>query len=613
MTRAIDLLERIAEAVLPALGEPSGPLATERFARSIWAGWSRESDQRRADIDQFLVLTDEEVVDATAHIVKRLLPGQPAALQMLLSRYLHALPDLLQHRVAQIQRAEDLVHWLPSIFPKHQIGEAIPALGDRRLTTLLRADLHGECWLANNPRLPHLPPVLLVFLPEERLERAIAWHNRAMRVATPGLLALEHTFPGCLQFAPPGTETLAQRGRELGITHARLWAELVRLVAGLHRRGTAMSIGAIDLGDVFVQGEQIRLLMTDGPTGDDPRGDVRVLGRLGRQLGLDQDEYLAGVLTEAVAEDALRRPVDAQALLTRAEQAGPLARVVTSPVVNEPARPTTTKRGRVWDVLAGLESGEVKQEKRLVNSAGMPFALIPKGSFAMGSPADEAGRRENEGPVHEVVLPNAFYLAVTPVTQEQYARVTGNNPARFQAAAGGGPTHPVEMISWDEAVAFCTALSNLPAEREARRVYRLPTEAEWEYACRAGTRTAFHQGASLGCDQAHFDGAYPYGDGRRGPTLPRTVPVGSFPPNTWGLSDMHGNVWEWCADWFEDRFYQNSPRSDPRGPDSGIYRVLRGGSWKNQAGTCRAAYRNALAPNQRQPFVGFRVLLVTSD
>jgi formylglycine-generating enzyme required for sulfatase activity len=169
------------------------------------------------------------------------------------------------------------------------------------------------------------------------------------------------------------------------------------------------------------------------------------------------------------------------------------------------------------------------------------------------------------------------------------------------------------MISWDEAVAFCTALSNLPAEREARRVYRLPTEAEWEYACRAGTRTAFHQGASLGCDQAHFDGAYPYGDGRRGPTLPRTVPVGSFPPNTWGLSDMHGNVWEWCADWFEDRFYQNSPRSDPRGPDSGIYRVLRGGSWKNQAGTCRAAYRNALAPNQRQPFVGFRVLLVTSD
>ena len=616
MNRATDLLERIAEAVLPALGEPSNPIPVERIARSIWSGWSRESDQRQLDIDQFRALGDEEVVQATSHIVKRLLPGQPTAVQSLLSRYLHALPDLLQHRLARVQRAEDLVHWLPGIFPQHQIGEAVPAVGDRRLSTLIRCDVHGECWLANNPRLPHLPPVMLVFLPEERIERALAWHNRAMRVATPGLLLLEHTFPGCLQFAAPGQETLAQRGREPGITHARLWAELVRLVASLHRRAAAMNVASIELGDVFIQGEQIRLLMTDAASesrGDDPRGDVRTLGRLGRQLGLDQDEYLAGVLTEAVAEDALRRPVDAQALLARVEQAGPLARTVTTPVLNEPVRPTSPKRGRVWDVLAGLESGEVKQEKRLVNSAGMAFALIPKGSFWMGSPPEETGRRENEGPVHEVVLPNAFYLGITAVTQEQYARVMGTNPARFQGAAGGGPTHPVEMISWDEAVAFCTALSNLPAEREARRIYRLPTEAEWEYACRAGTRTAFHQGASLGCDQAHFDGAYPYGEGRRGPSLPRTVPVGSFPPNTWGLSDMHGNVWEWCADWFEDRYYQNSPRSDPRGPETGNYRVLRGGSWKNQAGTCRAAYRNALAPNQRQPFVGFRILLVASD
>jgi formylglycine-generating enzyme required for sulfatase activity len=168
------------------------------------------------------------------------------------------------------------------------------------------------------------------------------------------------------------------------------------------------------------------------------------------------------------------------------------------------------------------------------------------------------------------------------------------------------------MVSWDDAIAFCAQLSALPAEKEAGRTYRLPTEAEWECACRAGTTTVFHFGNTLSGKQANFDGRYPYGDAERSPAVGRTTQVGAYAGNNFGLFDLHGNVWEWCADWFESDYYQTGPRQDPPGPSSGEFRVLRGGSWRNQALTCRAAYRNALAPNQRQPFIGFRPVLLAS-
>ena len=195
-----------------------------------------------------------------------------------------------------------------------------------------------------------------------------------------------------------------------------------------------------------------------------------------------------------------------------------------------------------------------------------------------------------------MVLTGPFYLGLFPVTQAQYEVVMGSNPSRFRGAAGGGPDHPVESVSWDDAAAFCARLSALPAEKEMGRVYRLPTEAEWEYACRAGTLTPFSFGASLSASQASFDGQHPYGEGSRGPAPPRTARVGTFAANLFGLYDMHGNVWEWCSDWFDAAYYQRSPRQGPPGPAEGAFRVLRGGSWRNQAVTCRAAYRNALAP-----------------
>ena len=226
----------------------------------------------------------------------------------------------------------------------------------------------------------------------------------------------------------------------------------------------------------------------------------------------------------------------------------------------------------------------------------------------MGSALVEKHHRLNEGPVHEVILTQAFYLGVCLVTQEQYEKVVGKNPARFNGAAGGGPEHPVENVSWEDALLFCRRLAELPEEKQAGRVYRLPTEAEWEYACRGGTAQAFGCGASLSAQQANFDGRYPYGDGSKGPVLQKTTRVGAYPANNFGLHDMHGNLWEWCADWYDGFYYARSPTRDPQGPREGQFHVVRGGCWRSHAATCRAAYRNALVPNNRDVYTGFRIV-----
>jgi formylglycine-generating enzyme required for sulfatase activity len=267
-------------------------------------------------------------------------------------------------------------------------------------------------------------------------------------------------------------------------------------------------------------------------------------------------------------------------------------------------RPRLADLGQLLDTL---QKEEVPQVKLLTNSAGIKLILIPAGSFLMGSPESEVGHRLNEALQHEITITRPFYLGVHPITQEQYQRVTGRNPSRFQASNGGGPDHPVENVSWEEAVAFCRQLSAWPEEKQAGRVYRLPTEAEWEHACRGGTTLAFGCGGSLSALQANFDGNYPY-QGQKGPALSRTTRVGSYPANNFGLCDMHGNVWEWCADWYDERYYLMSPKRDPQGPASGQVRVLRGGSWRNQAVTCRAAYRNGLAPTKHDSCTGFRVV-----
>jgi formylglycine-generating enzyme required for sulfatase activity len=215
---------------------------------------------------------------------------------------------------------------------------------------------------------------------------------------------------------------------------------------------------------------------------------------------------------------------------------------------------------------------------------GMTFRWVPPGTFLMGSPAEEPRRRHDEAQ-HGVTLTRGFHLAAHPVTQAQWQAVMGGNPSKFP-----GRDRPVEGVSWDDCREFCRRLG----EKE-EGTYRLPTEAEWEHACRAGSAGPFHTGSALTARQANFNA--PGG----------TTAVGTFPANAWGLADMHGNVYEWCADHYGD--YPEGHVSDPAGPADGDARVLRGGSWLSAACCCRSAYRYWADPATRSAHIGFRVVL----
>src|ERR1700722_16313977 len=205
--------------------------------------------------------------------------------------------------------------------------------------------------------------------------------------------------------------------------------------------------------------------------------------------------------------------------------------------------------------------------RNFTNSLGMKFVWIPPGNFLMGSPKEEAQRAVNEIQ-HKVTLTRGFYMGVTTVTQQQWQEVMGNNPSDFK----GELNLPAETVSWDDCQQFIKTL-----REKDKQPYRLPTEAEWEYACRAGTKTPFHFGETISTDQANYDGEGVYGNGKQGMHREKTTPVGSFAANTFGLFDMHGNVWQWCQDWRGD--YPENDVVDPQGPSTGGCRILRGGSY----------------------------------
>ena len=257
----------------------------------------------------------------------------------------------------------------------------------------------------------------------------------------------------------------------------------------------------------------------------------------------------------------------------------------------------------LFHLLALLHPAKAQAPKEITNSIGMKLVLVPKGTFMMGSPESEQGRNENETQ-HEVTISKDYYLGVYEVTQAQYEKVMGKNLSYFQGAKVGNENAdlPVENVSWDDAVEFCKKLSDLPEEKKAGRMYRLPTEAEWEYACRAGSKTAYS-----------FDdeeGLLPeYGWFSRNSSR-RTHTVGLLEPNAWGLYDMHGNVWEWCSDWYEE--YPKGAVSDPTGPKEGSSRVYRGGSWGHEAAFCRSGIRNWNDPSRRYNYLGFRLALSPS-
>jgi formylglycine-generating enzyme required for sulfatase activity len=227
----------------------------------------------------------------------------------------------------------------------------------------------------------------------------------------------------------------------------------------------------------------------------------------------------------------------------------------------------------------------------LGNNIAMRVVLIPSGKFMMGSPPNEQAREDDEGPQRQVTITKPFYMGMYTVTQEQYQQVMGDNHSRFI-----GPQNPVETLSCDEAMEFCRKLS----QRTGKKVH-LPTEAQWEYACRAGTTTRFSFGDA---EKALDDCGWSLSNSNS-----KTHPVGQKRANPWGLYDMHGNVWQWCSDWYADS-YANEKNEDPQGPDSGYGRVLRGGSWYVNRQTCRSAFRATSDPYGRvNGFGGFRVVV----
>jgi formylglycine-generating enzyme required for sulfatase activity len=229
------------------------------------------------------------------------------------------------------------------------------------------------------------------------------------------------------------------------------------------------------------------------------------------------------------------------------------------------------------------------------NAIGMRFVLIPAGTFLMGSPSGEESREETET-LHEVTLSKAYYLQTTEVTNGQYRRFRpDHHSGDVEGRSLDGEEQPVVFVSWEDALAFTRWLSD-----EAPGVaYRLPTEAEWERACRAGTSTAFWWGSSVSTERANF-AAWP----KRGVT----VPVGTLPASPWGLHDMHGNASEWCADRYDDRDYPPGPARDPAGPEEGDSRVRRGGAYDGEtAPMLRAAFRIGVGGGEARAYVGFRV------
>ena len=267
---------------------------------------------------------------------------------------------------------------------------------------------------------------------------------------------------------------------------------------------------------------------------------------------------------------------------------------MTPRIIDTSSHPLEQGIPDTWATAWGQDRFGVWQEFSL-HGVTQRLRWIKPGTFWMGSPESEPERRNDETR-HQVTLTQGYWLAETACTQALWQAVMGENPSHFK-----GEERPVEEVSWEEVQQFLTRINDL----EPTLVLRLPSEAEWEYACRAGTETPFWFGDNITPEQVNYDGNFPYNNGKKGEDREETVEVKALPCNNWGLYQMHGNVWEWCQDW--EGKYPTEPVIDPLGPTTGAKRVVRGGSWFRGGRACRSAYRSADQPEFRGYYLGFRL------
>jgi formylglycine-generating enzyme required for sulfatase activity len=565
--------------------------------------------------------------------------------------------------------SHQLLGLLPSCRARFQPGDR--PVGNWVLTELLGASVSGEVWKARDAIDRATPPVALRFGLEPQAAAALRQDAAALARLRQlgerrGLVTLHHFHPGdpcCLQYEFVEAADLAGLMAEwMGnlpfarrVSVARtLITRLAEFVGILHRLKPPLVHGHLQPANVLVQqaGKGVKLWVADpgfglvgarlaladarrpaGPApevlhhvqmrgawtplyaspqqqrGDppDPRDDVHALGVLwyqlmvGHPLATPSKDYVheldvrgmrrtaVSLLGACVAGQAGERPRDARELAERlaaldTEQDEPVRVKATVASPQPAAAAPAASELRSVDLGGGLE---------------MKFAPLPPGSFLMGSSDYEEGGTEDESPQHTVTITRGFHLSIYPVTQAQWQAIMGSVPEGLKGAG-----HPVTLVSWLDCLEFCRRLRQRTGGR-----YRLPSEAEWEYACRAGTTTPFHFGETISADLANYYSEEVYGDGQKGKYRQKTSPAGIFPPNAWALHDLHGNVYEWCEDWYHEKYYNISPEEDPAGPRQGTHRVIRGGAWSEAPALCRSAARDKCVPSYRVVLIGFRVVM----
>jgi formylglycine-generating enzyme required for sulfatase activity len=280
----------------------------------------------------------------------------------------------------------------------------------------------------------------------------------------------------------------------------------------------------------------------------------------------------------------------------QAQDAKPKLTPAPKPPAIQPTKPKTTPATTPKQTIPPSKT-TASPTPAVPSSISATMVYVPGGTFWMGCSPGDGECLEHESPRHKVTL-SPYYIGKYEVTQAEWRAVMGSNPSENS----GCDACPVENVSWYDVQGFIKKLNQLTGRR-----YRLPTEAEWEYAARGGTTTKFHTGNCLSTSQANYDGNYPAEGCSKGQYRGKTLPVGSFSPNGYGLYDMSGNVYEWCSDRYVETYYSSSPLTDPQGPWSGEYRVVRGGSWSSYARRCRVSNRNKLTPADRDDNFGFRL------